>query len=333
MVCLRVFQLHAEGSGLDTVAFPLLFDTLLYLSDEMPVDPKNATFDPFRNYPEIELSQLPIGTPQEYRTRLRTLLPYVALSPTVAGLAYATRDASGALTIVQPVQNRPWEWTEYLGDVPPGEVNPRTDEGAGTRIEEHASVRNSASIALELFGARSTGEILIPAHAHGDQRVDAALRTFQDDRSGESVFARDWREARVSPIDESGQSRLGAENDDAQSGAAAANAAGQYPGASRRGSPALSNRSGAMRMSGSTSSGSRRQSPATSTTVGHPLSRLSVSTASEPIDVDAFDFTAAASSSKRKPEDDDEVQIVAGPSRTSKKPRARVATKTKGKKR
>ena len=146
-------QLHADGSGLDTVAFPLLFDTLLYLLDETPADPKSTTFDPFRNYPEFELSQLPAGTPQEYRTRLRTLLPFVALNPSVAGLAYATRDASGTLTITQPVQNRPWEWTEYLGDVPPGEVNPRADEPAGTRIEERASVRNSASITLELFGA------------------------------------------------------------------------------------------------------------------------------------------------------------------------------------
>lgn len=297
------------------------------------MDPKSATFDPFWNYPEIELSQLPAGTPQEYRTRLRTLLPYVELNPAVAGLAYATRDASGSMTIVQPVQNRPWEWTEYLGDVPPGEVNPRTDERAGTRIEEHASVRNCASLALELFGARATGEILVPAHARGDQRVDAVLRTFQDDRSGESVFARDWREARVLLSDES---KLGAGHDDEQAGVPAAHAVGQYQGASRRGSPALSNRSGAVRMAGSSSSGSRRQSPATSTAVGHPLSRLSVSTASEPIDVDAFDFavaTATTSSTKRKPEDDDEVQIIEGPSRSSKKPRAKVASKTKGRKR
>lgn len=314
------------------MAFPLLFDTLLYLLDEIPVDPKSATFDPFRNYPQVELSQVPSGTPQEYRTRLRTLLPYVALNPAVAGLVYATRDASGALTIVQPVQNRPWEWTEYLGDVPPGEVNPRTDEHAGTRIEEHANVRNCASIALELFGARTTGEILVPAHARGDQRVDAVLRTFQDDRSGESVFARDWREARVLLSDEA---KLSTGHDDEQTDVPAAHAAGQYQGASRRGSPALSNRSGAVRMAGSSSSGSRRQSPATSTAVGHPLSRLSVSTVSEPIDVDAFDFVAVTTSSaKRKPEDDDdEVQIVEGPVRPNKKSRAKVASKTKGRKR
>ncbi|KZT67178.1 hypothetical protein DAEQUDRAFT_673722 [Daedalea quercina L-15889] len=320
--------LHADGSGLDIVAFPLLFDTLLYLLDETSVDPKSATLDPFRNYPEIELSQLPAGTPPEYRARIRTLLPYVALNPVVADLAYATRDASGALTLTQPVQHRPWEWTEYLGDVSPGEVNPRTDERAGTRIEEHGSVRNSASVALELFGARLTGDILVAAHTGGDQRVEAALRTFQDDLSSESVFARDWREARVALNDEGSRSRSVTDHEDGVA------PTGQYQGASRRGSPALSTRSGVARVSGSSSAGSRRQSPATSTTVGHPLSRLSVSTASEPIDVDAFDFANVATTSTAKRRlDDDEVQIVEGPARTSKKPRGKVGSRTKGKKR
>ncbi|KAH9924878.1 uncharacterized protein B0H18DRAFT_1119667 [Fomitopsis serialis] len=329
--------LHAEGSGLDIVAFPLLFDTLLYFLDETPVDPKSATFDPSRNYPEIELSHLPIGMPPEYRTRIRTLLPYVALNPAVADLAYATRDTSGVLTLTQPVQNRPWEWTEYLGDVSPGEINPRTDERAGTRIEEHASVRNCASVALELFGARLTGDVLIPAHAGGDQRVEAALRTFQDDHAGESVFARDWREARVALNDDSARSRSGTDHEDDQVGGAVAGVVGQHQGASRRGSPALSIRSGVARVSGSSSAGSRRQSPATSTTVGHPLSRLSVSTASEPIDVDALDFgsTATSAAAKRRPETDDDVQVIEGPgpSRASKKPRAKVGSKTKGRKR
>ncbi|TFY51580.1 hypothetical protein EVJ58_g10491, partial [Rhodofomes roseus] len=102
-ILIDLLLLHADGSGLDTVAFPLLFDTLLYLLDETPVDPKSATFDPFRNYPEIELCHLPAGTPPEYRARIRTLLPYVALNPAVADLAYATRDASSGLSLTQPV--------------------------------------------------------------------------------------------------------------------------------------------------------------------------------------------------------------------------------------
>ncbi|PCH43895.1 hypothetical protein WOLCODRAFT_138657 [Wolfiporia cocos MD-104 SS10] len=175
--------IHGEGEELDAVAFPLLLDTLHYVLDEAPSDPKATTCDPFRNYPNIALADLPAGMPPAYRARFRTLLPHFALNAAVDGLAYATRDPStGALTLTQPVQNRPWEWTEFLGDVPPGG-------------EEHDMdpfvVKNSASLNLELFEARATGERLI----NSDE--PAAVYAFQDSLSSESVFMRDWRETRV----------------------------------------------------------------------------------------------------------------------------------------
>lgn len=293
----------------------------------MPVDPKATTFDPFRNYPEFELSQLPVGMPPEHRSRMRALLPYVALNQTVADLAYATRDASGALHPVQPVQNRPWEWTEHLGDIPPGDPAAPAADKDKDGPNEHATVRNSASLALELFAARMTGETLVPAY--DDARVDAAVRTFQEGTAGESVFIRDWRETRVALPDElAGAGRGRMEHEDDPPAATS----------SQRASPALSVRSGrgSAHPSGPSSTASIRQSPAQGHAVQHQLSRLSVSTSatSEIIDVDSFDVGGVSGKRKATSADiDDEIEIIEGPSKATKKPRAKASSKTKTKKR
>ncbi|KAF9819188.1 hypothetical protein IEO21_02359 [Rhodonia placenta] len=324
---IELIMLHGHGSGLDVVAFPLLLDTLYCLLDEMPVDPKATTFDPFRNYPEFELSQLPVGMPPEHRSRMRALLPYVALNQTVADLAYATRDASGALHPVQPVQNRPWEWTEHLGDIPPGDPAAPAADKDKDGPNEHATVRNSASLALELFAARMTGETLVPAY--DDARVDAAVRTFQEGTAGESVFIRDWRETRVALPDElAGAGRGRMEHEDDPPAATS----------SQRASPALSVRSGrgSAHPSGPSSTASIRQSPAQGHAVQHQLSRLSVSTSatSEIIDVDSFDVGGVSGKRKATSADiDDEIEIIEGPSKATKKPRAKASSKTKTKKR
>ncbi|KAH9945672.1 hypothetical protein B0H21DRAFT_744154 [Amylocystis lapponica] len=251
--------------------------------------------------PVFELSDLPPDMPPEFRTRLRTLLPYVAPNVAVSDLAYTTRDSS----CPQPVQNRPWEWTEHLGDAPAG------------IDEQHASPRNTTSLALELVGARATGDALV--HMRGP----SARRTCQDDFGGESVFARDWRETRVRPpADRAGTPRAAREDSPA-------------PGPPRAGtvSPVSSvrTRAGSARThSAPSSAGSLRPSPA------HPPSRLSVSTAGEPIDVDALDGAGAAGrSAKRKTSEDDEVEIVEGPvaARPAKKTKTKVAAKTRAKKR
>lgn len=283
-----------------------------------------APFDPFRYYPEFNLSDLPSDMPPEYKARLRLMLPYVALNPTVEDLVYATRDPAGTLVPTGPVQNRPWEWTEYLGDVP------------GAPAEDRAgAVKNSAALALELFEARLTGDRVIPAHARADGLMEENLHAMQDDLYAEGVFARDWRETRISLEDvPAGAGARGRhEGDDGVpplpalggiSGAAGAGADHHGRGLPRKPSPASS-----VRSVGS----------------AHALSRLSVSTAGEVIDVDALDGGTSGSGSthKRKAmssiteEDDDEVEFVEGPvpARPAKRPaKSKMAGKTtKGKKR
>ncbi|KAI0958249.1 hypothetical protein AcV7_004122 [Taiwanofungus camphoratus] len=328
----RLALLHGTGSGLDLVAFPLLLDTLFYVVDDTSDDPKAPSFDPFRNYPELNLADLPPDMPPDFRKRLRSLLPYVSLNLAVSDLAYASRDCSGVLVNNTPVQNRPWEWTEYLGDVPAGET-----KGDDRAPDERHLVKNSASLSLELFGARMTGEYVIHSNAGGDPMVEGNIRTFQDDLSGESVFMRDWRETRVLVDDVLSQNKGDQEEDVGALPTFASHGQGvsERRSTSRRVSPALSVRSRAsVHHSGPSSASSLRQSPG----LQHPLSRMSASTTSEAIDVDSLDIPSS-SIVKRKAgmaNDDDEIEIVEGPvpsSRATKKPRTKASTKTRTKKR
>ncbi|KAH9940479.1 uncharacterized protein BXZ73DRAFT_88710 [Epithele typhae] len=330
----RLALMHGAGEGLNMLVFPLLLDTLCYLLDEIPVDIKaTGPYDPFKNYPEFSLSSLPSDMPPEYRARLRTLLPYVALNPAVENLVYITSDTAHptAPPTSVPVQHRPWEWTEYLGDPPAGEP---ADRGRAAReahddLSSRPAVRNTAALPLELFDARVTGDrvlSLLPAHvlpasADADADADAAdadtraltaatLHTFQDDVHAEGPFARDWRETRVEALDDPDPTADGGGGDahaplPALPGAGAG-AYGDYP-ASRRPSPASSVRSAASAGGG-----------------GRAHSRLSSSTgAAEVIDVDALDTASGSGSGgrqgvKRKAmstiaEEDNEIEFVEGP--------------------
>ncbi|KAI8993842.1 hypothetical protein BD414DRAFT_480612 [Trametes punicea] len=338
----RLALIHGTGEGLNSLAFPLIMDTLCYTLDEIPTDIKaTIPYDPFRNYPEFNLSDLPSDMPPEYKGRLRTMLPYVALNPAVEDLVYATRDTSGAIVSAVPVQNRPWEWTEYLGDVPGTE--PRGNGEEGHNGDGRPTVKNSASLSLELFEARLTGDRIVPAQlaaTKDDFMAEENLRALQDDLSSEGAFRRDWRETRVSLNDAPSAPGMrpgyrSAEQEDGAPPLAGLGVTSDARVSSRRPSPASSVRSAASGQLGSTAS--LRQSPA------HPLSRLSVSTTGDVIDVDAPDAGTSASGSTNKRKamssiaEDDEIQIVDGPgttaSRTSKRTKAKTAGKTtKGRK-
>ncbi|KAI0691546.1 hypothetical protein C8Q76DRAFT_803091 [Earliella scabrosa] len=337
----RLALMHGAGEGLNMLAFPLLLDTLCYTLDasEMPVDSRTtAPFDPFRNYPEFNLSDLPADMPPEYKARMRTLLPYVALNPAVDALVYTTRDVCGSLVATVPVQNRPWEWTEYIGENPPGPGEPARDRDR--TLDDRPHVRNAAALSLDLFDARVTGDRVIPplvppavstaqAGAGGgtaslsedvDMMAEENLRALQDDLYAEGAFRRDWRETRISVEDAisagagtGGRSRTDQEDSVPPLPALTGHGHGgvgsgdhhlRASASSRRPSPASSVRSG-----GTGALGSVRQSPA------HPHSRLSVSTTG---DVEGHDGTTSASGSTNKRKmstiaEDDEIEFVEGP--------------------
>jgi len=268
---------------------------------ELPsTDPRSANYDPFHSYPDFKLSQLPPDMPLELKRQFRTLLPYVAVNPAVRNLVYASRQPDGTLVYHGPVQNRPWEWTEYLGDDNPDEF------------------KNSGSLPLELFDAKLTGDHILDSTGLSE-RAESSLRSLRNDVVSESVFERDWREGRVSlqagTPPEFG-SRLGGNEEEDEEGSSKVQRGQQN---SRGASPASSVRS---RISAASF-----RSPS----VSSQLSRGGGST--DVIEVDSLPSTSSTRTQKRKAtgdidEDDDEVQIIDNPDPSTFKKRT---TSTKGK--
>ncbi|TFY65710.1 hypothetical protein EVG20_g5379 [Dentipellis fragilis] len=334
-LCGSIFRLalaHAAGDFLDPVAFPLFLDTFCYLLDEITADTKLGVTDIFRNYPQLNLRDLPPDMPAEYRQQLRALLPYSSPNESTMDLAYAFSDANGQTVIGAPVTNRPWEWAENLGDV--AVPDPKEDAQPEDRHRgSPPTVKNSASLPLELFTARATGDPLASVMAQDDPRTEATVRSFHDSLSSDTVFARDWRETRTNLNSEVviGASHMRSEEDDE------VGALPSFPSheqkVSRRPSPTSSIRSrGSARMSAGSSS--RRPSPAQAA-----FSRASGSTAGDAIDVEMIGTSSTTSrrSSKRKASvstGSDDIEIIEGPvPAPAKKPKAKPAAKPRSKRR
>ena len=305
----------------------------------------------------MSTSKLPIDMPSEYRAQIRSLLPYVPPNSGISNLVTAHRDSSGHLVLGPPVLNRPWEWIENLGDHPVPDTKRDNDDDGDARVRY--AIRNSASISLEFFNARATGEGVISSAIGEDPRIEANIRSFEDGLSAESVFKRDWRETRTELDDDIivGGSANRAEEVDELGGLPSfpriVDRRSASRSRSRRTSPASSTRSHKSRSANlSIAPSSGRSSPLQPP----PLPRLSNSSSSEPvvIDVDApasvsqITTTSTtinpASSTRRASKrkltlSDDEVEIIEGPaaapgpSHAGKKPKGKTTAKTRAKKR
>lgn len=355
IVTYTIGQIYGSGPTLDTIVFPLLLDTLYYLLDgmliqmtsqclltvsaEIPVDPKATTLDPFHGYPTFPLRGLPTYMPEEYRIRMRNLLPYLDPNVAVSDLVYAPKDQAGSSSEqhLAPVQNRPWEWTEYLGDAVAADLLKSATDGRHTSHHGQSTqpadqgIPNTTSLPLDLFNAKVVGKRLDVS----DPKTEGAAKMLQDTTLAESVFRRDWREARVdaSVLEANfGQRSLERSSDGTGSGPSSGS---ERPSNSRMASPAGSVRSRGTPVGGV---GSRRTSPATAyASQPSGLSRVSGSLA-EPIDVDSLEVSQAKAGGsgggvKRKAsEDDDDIQILEGPvpsSSVARKPKPRPRVKKK----
>lgn len=249
--------------------------------------------------------------PPPYRSCLRTLLPFVSLNASVADLAYVSKESD---SIPVPVQNRPWEWMEHLGE---RSVHETKDESISD-----TTLKNSTSLSLELFDTRAIGKRLVTDTTddvnnlnYDYQKVTSALSMLQETSSVESIFKRDWRESRLSaslPFHESSHSEL----DDEVGALPNFTVPDRRSASSRMASPASSVRSrGSVQPMGSSM---LHQSP---TQIQGQRLPMSGSTASDAIDVDSLttdvshSFTSSSQAqgrSKRKATEDpdDEVQVV-----------------------
>lgn len=287
----------------------------------MPHDSKSISFDPFRNYPNLSDTDLPIELPFEYRNQISTLLAQSPPNSVVTNLVNTHHDAQGNEIIGSSVTNRPWEWIENLGE--PSVLDVKEDERA--KKERHFTkylVKNSGSISLDHFGARLTGDGIkheMAAPDSVDSRTTSSIRSFEDGCS-EHLFIRDWRESRlewdVEPSPET-MFRLKGELDHDASGIPdGLNTTAQ----GQRTSPPSSV------ASGTASSSSMRQQQSPSHTI-HSRATNSTVHEIEIIDVDSVPTTSLRKESlKRKAvasDSDDEIEIIEGPVVT------RVATTSK----
>ncbi|OAX39947.1 hypothetical protein K503DRAFT_781763 [Rhizopogon vinicolor AM-OR11-026] len=295
-VLFDLVMIHACGPAHDAVAFALLLDTFYFLIDDLSLHSKFSTPDPFKYYPTtLQSPHLP-SLPSSHRGRLLTLFPHLRPNTIIQDLTHAHRDSAGHIVYGAPVQNRPWEWIENLGG----------DD------QDDGDIRNTASLSLELFGAKATGDRLINPVRGDERHIPSRLEgVFEDKLSAESVIRRDWRETRLQAhIDVRAGERDTAEGAD-ELGCLPIFGV-QKPG-SRRVSPASS-----VRSRGSVSSARRS-----------PSNRTSVSTK------DGIGETGSGSGSvkvrKRKASvDDDEVEIVEGPIPANpKKPKVKHKPKKK----
>ncbi|KAF9268799.1 hypothetical protein L218DRAFT_984144 [Marasmius fiardii PR-910] len=192
IVLFNLLQIHAIRNDADPISFPLLIDTLYYLLDEIPLDSKLGSFDPFRAYPDIPLSQLPPDIPTDYLYQLQSLLQNFPEVESIENLNNAHKDASGRLVIGSSVVNRPWEWIENLGETPSSGAT----DGEHGYLKGKQPVKNTGSLSLLTFGARTTGYTIMPRTVT-EPRIQSNLRTFEDGLSFEGLFIRDWRDSRL----------------------------------------------------------------------------------------------------------------------------------------
>jgi mediator of RNA polymerase II transcription subunit 12, fungi type len=254
-----------------------------------------------------------------------TILPHIMPNATVANLANAYRDSTGTLVHGAPVLNRPWEWVENLGDQlildPKDEERDKEEK---ERLKVKYLVKNSASISLEAFGARVTGDgVFVTLPSGRDSRTDANIRLFEDGLTAESIFKRDWRETRMELADEVLTSGGRPRGDDEDDVGPMPSFSGQGQ-ATRRSTPRKSSPATSARSRGSVTS--TRQSPGLSS-----ISRATGSTSSDVVDIQSTTVSISTSkkASKRKAShaSDEDIEIVEGPAATT--PRAPKKLKSK----
>ncbi|KAG9310600.1 hypothetical protein JVU11DRAFT_9164 [Chiua virens] len=110
-------------------AFILLIDTLYFVIDELHSQSKTRTTDLFKYYPNMSENELPTDIPTGYYRQLFTFLPQLPPNKIVTDLVHAHRDISGLIVFGAPIQNRPWEWIENLGEPAVEEDAHRWQEG------------------------------------------------------------------------------------------------------------------------------------------------------------------------------------------------------------
>lgn len=244
---------------------------------EFPTDTRHSP-DLFLHCPSINLFGSDLL--KTYCDLVATLFRHVPRNALIDDLVYLRRNSSGEYERGSPVQMRPWEWMEYLGEVGPADAKDVTadTEGKG-KMGVKRDLRNNTSMPLEMFDIHSSGEGIRQLYATSDNKRQAAetLRSiFEDDLLSESVYERHWREGRITVLDPIEVISNDSTGTGATDSADQTRSRHQTPG-SYRASPALSihtnlgSRASTGPPHSTTSSTRRTQSPAISSNRGESM--------------------------------------------------------------
>lgn len=160
---------------------------------EMPKHPKYPQTEPLRQF--LDPSRQPIlpNLPHSHLCRVLPLLKYIPTDP-CTGLAVRFTQANIRALLITDFAHRPWDWGENIDDTGPNE------KGASD------TVRNAASIPLELFAAEATGDKIQHWDAEGPNRLwnstegdEWHTRTVL---GSEMTFQREWVDSRVLGVPE-----------------------------------------------------------------------------------------------------------------------------------
>ncbi|KAH8828126.1 hypothetical protein DL96DRAFT_1797537 [Flagelloscypha sp. PMI_526] len=177
----------SERIEVDTVLVTMLLDTLCYVIDAISHLSNNA--DPFQPYPSLSPSEASVtAAPAEIQTRLRRLLPVTFTTNAVANLSYA-RIVGDVINLEGPVVNRPWEWSENLGE-------PSVPISMHQYPTSLHPLINAGSLSLESFGGKPVGEILVEEPGMG-KIYSGHVSAFLDGAVSSNVWKQDWEESRL----------------------------------------------------------------------------------------------------------------------------------------
>ncbi|KAF8629229.1 hypothetical protein AX17_005811 [Amanita inopinata Kibby_2008] len=338
VVLFRLALQLCGGSDDEVSTYAMLIDTLYYLLDELPCDTKVA-FDPFRYYPDITVSDIPINISLHHRKQLLAISLRLSPNASVSDLVATSYDNSGNAVNSTPVIHRPWEWVENIGEPLLNAKEQRNREKKEPPQAEQL-IKNAGSLPLEIFGAKITGDrVVAKATEEFDGKMESNLKSFQDGLSVDSLFRRDWRETRVNVDDSLETFTFGVksrvEHDvEAESGTAAKGYSdnSSKPAKDSPSSSAVS-RSSARRPL----SAVERRSPS------YPSASLITDSAASEIpdsEGDSVGSSKTVANPKRKrtamTASDDEIEIVEGPvliASVSRRNKSKIGGRGKGKKR
>lgn len=151
--------------------------------------------DLVRQIPGVNPETLPSRIPPEYRETIGHLVAYIPEDAYTANLVQVMESSNlgpndeAEVQLGHRVQPRPWEWLDYLEE-------PRHSLPGGADGE--LQVRNDASIPLETFQARLTGE-RIPSRDRSVEEEDTK-RHMRDRFYAETKYERDWKESRIGTL-------------------------------------------------------------------------------------------------------------------------------------